>query len=221
MRLVKLAGWAGVLGFTLAAVGSAGMGAFGGSSLFEFPGTQSSAAKIAAFVAEDRSAALAAMVLNAIAVGLWVVFGAGVWLKLREGGENLLSACFALGLAGFVTLIFAGFVPFFVLAYRSGSGDPDDARLLYDLTFGLLAMSGVPTAVALCSYGALVWRTGRLPRWTALLAAIGAAAHVLLLASFLVSDGFFSLEGQVITVIPATLFVWVLGTGVAMIRADS
>jgi hypothetical protein len=218
---MKVAGWAGVLGFTLAAVGSVGIGAFEGGSLFEFPGTQSSAAEIAVFVAEHRTAALAAMALNAIGVALWVVFGAGVWLKLREGGESILSACFALGLAGFVTLIFAGFTPFFVLAYRSGSGDPDDARLLYDLTFGLLAMSGVPTAVALCSYCALVWRTGRLPRWTAVLAAIGSAAHMLLLASFVVTDGFFSLEGQVITVIPATLFVWILATGAVMIRADS
>jgi hypothetical protein len=49
------------------------------------------------------------------------------------------------------------------------------------------------------------------------LAGIGAAAHVVLLASFLVHDGFFSLEGQVITVIPATLFVWILGTGLSLL----
>jgi hypothetical protein len=207
---MRLAGGAGVLGFALAGFGSAGMG------VFEFPGTRTSAADIASFVAAHRSAALAAMVLNTLAVALWLVFGAGVWLRLREGGETLLSACFAVGLASFATLIFAGFVPFFVLAYRGG--EPDDARLLYDLTFGVLALSGAPTAIALASYAALIWRTGRLPRWTAVLAAIGALAHVVLIGSFLVGDGFFSLEGQVITVIPGTLFVWVLGTGVALLR---
>ena len=215
---MKLAGWAGVLGFMSAGIGSAGIGAFDGGALWQFPGTQSSPAEIASFVAEHRTAALVAMVLNALGVSLWLVFGAGVWLKLREGGESVLSGCFALGLTGFVTLIFAGFTPFFLLAYRGAA--PDEARLLYDLTFGLLAMSGVPTALALCSYCALVWRTGRFPRWTAVLAAIGSATHLLLLASFVVKDGFFSLEGQVITVIPATLFFWILGTSVAMLRAD-
>jgi hypothetical protein len=212
----RVAAAAGALGFVLAVVGSGVLGAFEGSSLFQFPGTGSSSAEFAAFAAEHRSLGLAAMVLNSLAVGLWVLFGAGVWIKLREGGESFLSACFALGVAGFVTLIFAGFVPFFVLAYRGG--DVTDPRLLYDLTFGMLAMSGVPTAVALGSYAALVFRTGRLPRWTAWLAAIGACAHVLLLASLVVTGGFFSLEGQVITAIPATLFIWILGTSVAMVR---
>jgi hypothetical protein len=216
---MRLAGAAGVLGFALAAFGSAGMGVFGAKSLFDFPGTKTSTAELASFVAAHRSAALAAMILNTLGVALWLVFGAGVWVRLREGGENILSATFAIGLAAFATLIFAGFVPFFVLAYRDGN--PDDARLLYDLTFGMLALSGAPTAVALGSYCALVWRTARLPRWTAALAGIGAVAHVVLLASFLVGDGFFSLEGQVITAIPATLFIWVLGTGIAMLTGSA
>jgi hypothetical protein len=212
----RVAGAAGALGFVLAVVGSGVLGAFEDSSLFQFPETGSSSAEFAAFAAAHRSTGLAAMVLNSLAVGLWLLFGAGVWIRLREGGESFLSACFALGAAGFLALIFAGFVPFFVLAYRAG--DVADPRLLYDLTFGMLAMSGVPTTVALGAYAALVLRTGRLPRWTAWLAGIGACAHVLLLASFLVTDGFFSLEGQVITAIPATLFIWILGTSVAMLR---
>src|SRR3954447_11270620 len=213
---MKLAGAAGVLGFAFAAVGSVVVGLFDSATLFEFPATTSSAAEIAGFVADHRAPALAAMVLNTLGVALWLVFGVGVWLRLRERGETLLSASFALGLAGFVTLILAGFVPFFVLAYRSGYGS--QARLLYDLTFGMLAMSGVPTAIACTAYALHVRRTGVLPRWTAVLAAIAACAHVVLLASFLVSDGFFSLQGQVITAIPATLFAWVLGTGIAMLR---
>jgi hypothetical protein len=54
-----------------------------------------------------------------------------------------------------------------------------------------------------------------------MLAAVGAVAHVLLLGSFVVSDGFFSLEGQVISVVPATLFIWILGTGIAMLRDEA
>src|SRR4051794_20251751 len=216
---MKLAGVAGVLGFALAAIGSVGIGLFDNGTLFDFPATTSSAAEIAGFVAEHRGPALAAMVFNTLGVSLWLVFGAGVWLLLRERGETLLSACFALGLAGFVTLILAGFVPFFVLAYRSGYGP--QARLLYDLlTFGMLAMSGVPTTIACAAFALHVRRTAVLPGWTALLAAIAACAHVVLLASFLVGHGFFSLQGQVITAIPATLFIWILGTSIAMLRSE-
>lgn len=215
---MKLAGAAGVLGFTLAATGSVVVGLFDDATLFDFPATTSSAADVAGFIAAHRAPALAAIVLNTLGVSLWLVFGAGVWLKLRERGESLASACFAFGLAGFVTLILAGFVPFFVLAYRSGYGS--QARLLYDLTFGMLAMSGVPTTIACTAYALHVRSSATLPLWTALLAAIAACAHVVLLASFLVSSGFFSLQGQVITAIPATLFLWILGTSIAMLRGE-
>jgi hypothetical protein len=216
MRHMKLAGWAGVIGFALAAIGSAVVGLFDGTSIFDFPGSQASGAEITALIAGHRSSVFVAMVLNTFGVELWLVLGVGVWLRLRETGESVLSGSFALGLAGFVTLIFAGFVPFFLLAYRHG--DPAHARLLYDLTFGLLAMSGAPTSVALWSYAILVWQRGPLPRWTAVLAAISAGAHDLLLLSFIVSHGFFSLQGQVISAIPATLFIWILGTSIALLR---
>jgi hypothetical protein len=209
----KLIGAIGVLGFAVPGISSLLF-----APTWRFPGTNAAAAEITAYVVEHRTALLAGVVLDTVGVALWGVFGTGVWLRLRRatGGETLLSACFALGLVAFVTLLLAGFAFFLVLTYRAQH--ISDPRLLYDISFGLLAISGLPTAVALGSYAALTVRTGHLPRWTAMLAAVSATAHVLLLASFLVKDGFFSLEGQAITVIPATLFIWILGTGVAMLR---
>jgi hypothetical protein len=207
---------AGVAGLVSVALGSAG-GIV--DQMWQFPATGSTAAEITAFVHAHRTALLAASVLNTAAVSLLLVFGAGVWVRLRHATtESLLSACFAVGLLSFVTLLFAGFTPFFVLAYRAP--DVSAACLLYDAAFGLLAMSGAPTAVALGAYAALVSRAGHLPRWTASLAAFSAAAHLVLLASFWVRDGFFSLEGAVIIVIPATLFIWIAGTSIAMLAAD-
>ncbi|HEY5052766.1 MAG TPA: hypothetical protein VII45_05090 [Solirubrobacterales bacterium] len=161
---------------------------------------------------------LVAMVLNTTAVGLWLVFGVWLWLREATGGESVLSACFLVGLVSFVTLLFAGFTAFFALAYRAP--ESSDPRLLYDLSFGLLAMSVIPTALALGSYAALVFRGGRLPGWTALVAAVAAPAHLVLIASLLVRSGFFSLEGGVTTAIPATLFAWIFGVSVAMITAE-
>jgi Domain of unknown function (DUF4386) len=211
---LRLAGAAGVLGTALGTAGSLV------ADLLDAPATTASAAEIVESVQGDRTAGLVGMLLSTAAVSLWLVFGAGVWLRLRRasGPDSLASACFAFGFVGFVGLLLAGFTAFFVLVYRDA--DVGDPRLLYDLTFGLLAMSGAPTAIALGSYAALVFRSTALPRWTAWLGVVGALAHVALLASFVVSEGFFSLEGQVITAIPATLFIWITGTGIAMLATE-
>jgi hypothetical protein len=211
---LRLAGAAGVLGCALGVAGSLVV------DILDAPATTASAAEIVDAVEENRTAQLVGMLLSTAAVSLWLVFGAGVWLRLRRasGPESLASACFAFGLVGFVTLLLAGFTAFFVLVYR-GAG-VDDPRLLYDMTFGLLAMSGAPTAIALGSYAAVVFRSNTLPRWTAWLGLVGAVAHVALLASFVVSEGFFSLEGEVITAFPATLFLWIIGTGIAMLATE-
>jgi Domain of unknown function (DUF4386) len=211
---LRLAGAAGVLGCALGVVGGIFL------DILDAPATTASAAEIVESVQGDRTALLVGMLLSTVAVSLWFVFGAGVWLRLRRasGPESLASACFAFGFVGFVTLLLAGFTAFFVLVYRDA--DVGDPRLLYDLAFGLLAMSGAPTAIALGSYAALVFRSTALPRWTAWLGVVGALAHVALLASFVVSEGFFSLEGQVITALPATLFAWIIGTGIAMLGTE-
>ncbi len=215
LNSTKLIGAVGVVGFALPAVGSALF-----APTWDFPATDATGAAITAYVVEHRDALLAGVLLNAIGVTLWGLFGVGVWLRLRRvGGESYLSAGFLFGVISFVTLLLAGFVCFLVLTYRGEQ--TSDPRLLYDMAFALLAMSGLPTAVALGSYAWLTFRSPHLPVWTAALGAVGAVAHVLLLTSFLVSDGFFSLEGQVITVVPATLFLWILGTAIAMLRDAS
>jgi hypothetical protein len=208
----RFAGAAGVVGCVLGAVGSLAM------DIMNAPATTASAAEIAESIREDRALLLVGMLMSTAAVSLWLVFGAGVWLRLRRasGPEGLASACFAFGMVGFVTLLLAGFTCFLVLTYRDA--DVADPRLLYDMTFGLLAMSGAPTAIALASYAVVAFRTETLPRWTAWLGVVGAVTHVALLGSFVVSEGFFSLEGQVITAFPAALFIWITGTGIAMLR---
>jgi len=211
---IRLAGVAGVLSIVLGIVG------LPVDQMWTFPLSGATAGEIAAFAAANRTELLLAMVLNTTAVGLWLVFGAGVWLRMREvaGGESILPACFLAGLVSFVTLLLAGFSALLLLAYRAP--EASDPRLLYDLCFALLAMSGIPTALALGSYAALVFRTDSMPRWTAALALVAALAHLLLLASLVVRNGFFSLEGGVTIAIPGTLFAWIAGTGMTMARTS-
>jgi hypothetical protein len=166
-------------------------------------GTGAGAGEIAGFVDAHRSALLVAVILTAMGVALWLLFGAGVWAWMREtaSGESFLSTCFLVGLVSFVMLLFAGFMSFLVLVYRAP--EPSDPRLLYDLAFTLLAMSGIPTAVALDAYVAHVFGERQLPVWTAWIAVVAALANLVLLASLVVRSGFFSLEGGVIIAIPA------------------
>ena len=88
----------------------------------------------------------------------------------------------------------------------------------YDLTFGLRAMSGTPRAVSLVSFAVAVYAHRMLPRFTAHLSVAAAAAHLLLLAGFIVHNGPLSLEGFSITGIPALLWAWILATALAMPR---
>ena len=204
----------GILGFAIPAVGSV---LFAGT--WDFPGTDASGASVLAYVGERRAELGLGALLDAIGVTLWGVFGLGVWWRLRDRGPA--GVFLAAGFAWLVPLLLAGFTAFLILAYRAPTLVPEDAKLLYDMTFALLAMSGLPTALALGAYARIVWRRGGLPAWTAALAALGAAAHILLLASFFVSDGLLSLQGQIITLAPATLFFWVLCTAIAIRRSQS
>jgi hypothetical protein len=211
---IKLAGLAGILS---TALGVAGVIV---DEMWTIPGTSATPGEIAGFIDTHRSALLIALVLTTIGVSLWLVFGVGVWLSMRATAseESFLAACFLAGFVSFVTLLFAGFTSFLVLVYRAPVAS--DPRLLYDLSFGLLAMSGIPTALALCAYAAQVFRDGRLPSWTAWVAVTAALANLLLLASLVIRSGFFSLEGGVIIAIPGTLFVWIIGMSVTMMRPD-
>lgn len=208
----KLAAWAGALGVACATLGGAII-----APVWLFPGTRTTTLKIASFALTHRTELLTGMFLNTAGVSLWLVFAAGIWSYLhgKAGADSFLSACFGLGMVGMVAMLLTGFVAMFVLTYRAGPAA--EARTLYDLAFGLLAISAAPTAIALAAYAALIIGTRSLPRSTERLAVLAAVAHVLLLFTFLPRSGFFSLEGQVITAIPATLFVWITGTSIAML----
>ncbi|MGN6254481.1 MAG: hypothetical protein ACTHO8_05805 [Solirubrobacterales bacterium] len=189
--------------------------------MWEFPGTGANAAVIATFVDVHHSALLADMFLTTAAVGLWLPFGIGVWLCLSrpDAKGSLLPGGFLVGIVSLVTLLLAGFAVFFVALYRAP--EVNNPQLLYDLSFALLAMSGLPTVLTAASYGFRVLRSAALPKWTAWLALAVALAHLLLLASLAIRSGFFSLEGGVTIAIPAILFAWILATSIAMLTKKS
>ena len=127
----------------------------------------------------------------------------------------------AVGLAAFAVILVAALIePLWSWPPTEASGaEVAAAQELRDLSFGVLALSGVPTAICLGAFALIVLRGHVLPRYTAWFAVVGAVAHVAILGTFFARTGFFSLEGFVIVAIPATMFFSLLATSVALVRA--
>jgi hypothetical protein len=211
--ITRLTGLAGLGSFILIVVA-----ALVARPLWNAPGSTATAAHVAAYAQADRGSTLASLFIYSLAMGLFLCFAAGLWSWLRESEPppQPLSAGFALGAVALVVLILAAFATGGVLTYRHQPAAI--AQTLRDLTFGLLALSGIPTAVCLGAYGELVLRRRCLPVWTAWLAGLGAVAHVLIAASFLSHGALLSVEGSVIVLVPATFFAWIFATSVALLR---
>ncbi|QLL05322.1 hypothetical protein [Mycobacterium vicinigordonae] len=207
----RAAQWAGTLGV---AVPAAAIPVY---PIWSVPQTHASGASLAVWASAHHDRLVVTQVLYTVGVACWFVFGAAVstYLRNRLPAGSPLAAGFGGGLVGLITLILAGFTAFDILLYRPRSAEL--SALLYDLTFGLLAMSGIPTVVALGSFAIAVYRHRVLPRSTAHLAALAAVGHVLLLVAFIAPAGPLSLEGSlVVWGIPMLFFGWIGHTAQAI-----
>jgi hypothetical protein len=183
--------------------------------LWDAPTTTTPERELVAYLADNSAGFIGSVTIYALAMTLFLVFAVGLWWWMGDP-RDALHWLFLAGAVALTAMVLVGFVPTLVVAYRAP--DVEGARELYDLSFGVLAFSGAPTAIATAAFAAIVLRTRSLPVLTAWLAVLAAVAHVVILFSFVPDDGFFSLEGGVIVAIPATLFFWMLATAVALWR---
>jgi hypothetical protein len=212
-RTTRLIALAGLSSFVLIVVA-----AFVAPPLWNSPSANSSAAHVAAYLQANHARTIASLFIYSIAMGLFLCFTAGLWTWLRhhEPSPSPLSAVFAFGAVALTVLILAAFATAGVMSYRPQH--PAFAVALTDTTFGLLALSGIPTAVCLGAYAELVFRQRCLPAWTAWLALVAVVAHIFIAASFMSHGSFLALEGSVILAVPATFFLWILATSLSLLR---
>src|SRR5439155_1621267 len=120
--------------------------------LWNAPGTMATGSRVAAYAQHYRGRIIASLLLYGLAMGLFLCFTAGLsaWLRERERPPHALSAIVAFGAVALAVLVMAAFVPAYMLSYRAQPATI--AGPLADLTFGLLALSGVPTAACLAAY---------------------------------------------------------------------
>ena len=190
-RATRLIALAGLASFALIA-----LAAFVAPPLWEAPGTTTSATHLAAYLQANHGRTVASLFIYSLAMGLFLCFTAGLcsWLRQSEPAPQPLSAVFAFGAVALTVFILAAFATAGVMSYRPQQ--PAFAVALTDTTFGLLALSGIPTAVCLGAYAALVLRHRCLPAWTGWLALVAVDAHILFAASFLSHGSFLGLRGR-------------------------
>ncbi len=207
-------------------VGLLGLGAFALiavatviSPLWEWPTTNASGEEIVGYMSEHRDAVLACTIFYSFGMGGFAVFAFALAERLRAvGSSEPQRTIFLGGFAVLLAVVLAGFSAGLVLAYGADDLDPKTAKVLYDLTFGTLAVSGVPTAIALGAAALIRESGGLLDPVGRFIAAGAAVTHIALLFSFFPESGFFSLEGGVIVAVPATMFAWLAYTSVALVR---
>jgi len=211
-QMTRAAGMAGVVGFLLIASGAAIL------PFWTALHTTDSPEAFARYAQDQRSQIIAAMFLYSLGFGLFLVLAGALWAELRRADPRAewLAAVFGFAAVAMSTMILAAFVPACVFAYRAHS--PEVAQTLWDLGFGMLALSGIPTTVCMAAYATVTLCYGGLPRWTGWVAAVGVVPHVAIAGSFMVTDGFFSLEGDVTLWVPLTLFAWILAASIALVR---
>jgi hypothetical protein len=212
-RATRLIALAGLTSFALIIVA-----ALDAPPLWNAPGTNAPAAHVAAYLQANHGRTVASLYIYSLAMGLFLCFTGGLWSWLRqaEPAPQPLSAVFAFGAIALAVLILAAFATAGVMSYRPQQ--PAFATALSDMTFGLLALSGIPTAVCLGAYAALVLRYRRLPAWTGWLAVLAVDTHILIAASFVSHGSFLSLESSVIVWVPATFFAWIVCTSLVLLR---
>jgi len=212
--VTRLSACAGLGSFVLITAG-----ALVAPPLWNAPATNASAARIAVYLQANHGRSIAGLFLYSLAMGLFLCFTGGLWSWLRriETAPQALSSVFAFGAIALAVLVFVAFATAGVMSYRPQQ--PALAASLSDMTFGLLALSGIPTAVCLGAYAGLVFRHKCLPAWTGWLAVLAVDTHILIAASFVSHGSFLSLESPVIVWVPATFFAWILATSVVLARS--
>jgi len=148
-----------------------------------------------------------------------IAFAVGLWALLRrsEGDPGLLAMLFLVAMIVTQTIVLGGFPSLLVLGYRGSALASSDVRLLFDLTYLGVALSAFPTILATGTYAVLVFRTAAFPGWTAWLALLVAALHLIGGVSFAAS-GALSPSGIGVFVAPPAFFLWILAVSVVVLR---
>jgi hypothetical protein len=188
--------------------------------ILDVPSIGSTSQALAQYSAGHSTSLLLEVVVWGPATCATIAFAIGLWVLLRraEGEPGLLAMLFLAAIILTEAIVLGGFPELLVLGYRGSVLAPSDVRLLIDLTYLGVALSAFPTILATGTYAVLVFRTAAFPLWTAWLAVLVAALHLIGGISFAAS-GALSPSGIGVFVAPPAFYLWILAVSVVVVRS--
>lgn len=180
------------------------------------PGVEVGAPEVHAWVAGHRNEMLAAAYLWGLCTCATMGFLAGLWGALKERSPTFAMLGLAGGFSVF-TLAFAGFALWLGAAYGVAHQPPATTKLLADLNYLFVSMTGFPTAVSMGGFLAAMHRHPRVPAALQGLGVVVVAAHLLSAGAFAAS-GLLSPSGVGVYVAPVLYYLWILGVSLALLR---
>lgn len=177
--------------------------------------------QVLAYFADHRGAILLGFALQAIALALLLCFLGELRTVIADtGGPGVpLASAMAAAWVVLLTIIAAALLPAIALVWRGApAGDPSVVRLAYDMeTLGTYAVTAMVALVAVGAPSLVIWRTGVLPGWLAVLGVVEIGVNVVELASLSSRHGLLA-GGYVAGVGPLVWALWVAAVSVCMAR---
>jgi hypothetical protein len=215
----QLARFTALMGIATAVLALVAFTIFGSLSA---PTQSDNGEQVARFFSDHRTVMSVLIYLVAVSFGFNLAFFVALrdLLKRRAPDLETLSTVGAIGGIVFLAVLFVGFGVLLQLVYREGAGDPATQRTLFDIYNLNITMTGVPTAVCLGAFSAVILRSGVLPAWLAWYGFAVGAAHLLSMGS-LARGGVFSPDVVAAFVAPLMFYLWVLAlSALLFVSAD-
>jgi hypothetical protein len=185
------------------------------------PKPDASAAQVVAFFGDRRGDILTGVALELIAGGLFLYFVGQLrsTLAARGGTAVALSTTMTAAWVVLMTTVIAGTLPALALVWQGvPASDPLVARLAYDMEImGTYAAGAVAAFVSIGAPSVVIWRTGVLPRWLALLGVAEMLANVVELSGLAVRHGALA-AGDADGIGALFWVVWVAAASICMVR---
>lgn len=178
-----------------------------------------SVASITSHLAAHRSGALAGFLLAAVAVAVLLFFlGSLREFLAHEGGSPSMATVTTSSWVALLVIALVGAAPLVAVVWRgTRQVDPGIVRLAFDLSnLSLYALSAPAALISVLAPSVVIWRTGVLPRWLAILGGVEIVVNIIELAGLFTRNGF-DQAGYAGGFGPFIWVIWVAAISIAMV----
>jgi hypothetical protein len=182
------------------------------------PKPDASVTRVIAFFVDKRGSLLTGTALELLAIGLLFWFIGYLRTVVRAGDPQApLATTMTAAWVATLAIAAAATLPAVAIIWRGAATTPPDlTRFAYDIeTLGTYAVTATTALVSIAAPSLVIWRTGVLPRWLAVLGAAEIAVNLVELAGLSTRHGTLA-GGYADGVGPLLWMVWMAAASVSM-----